>query len=432
MGPLGQTSRLFSFLRVSGHKEGNLPSLLDKETPGILIPLWNSRRDRTVTSNRAGRFERQQPGGYLAFLPAPLPPADLEIGPELQALISRSDIELGRLDGAIRLVPDPDIFVFMYVRREAVLSSQIEGTQASLMDVLEYEAELEGAEQRVDVREISNYIAAMNHGLARLKEIPLSRRLLSEVHAVLMKDVRGGEPHKTPGEFRRSQNWIGGASPATARFVPPPWEVAEEAFAHLERFLHDSSPMPVLIKAGLAHAQFETIHPFLDGNGRIGRLLITFWLVEQRILSKPLLYPSVFLKENRTEYVDRLQAIRDDGAWEGWLAFFVDGIGQVAAEATARAVDIVRLRDQDRERVASGLGKRAPNGLALLDHLFRQPVVSAKTVQRLIDVSQPTASAIVKDLEQLGILHEFTGKQRYRLFAYDRYLQLFPGAADRG
>jgi Fic family protein len=385
-----------------------------------------------VESDRAGRFERQQPGGYLAFLPPPLPPRDLTIGPELQAFVSSSDIAVGRLDGAIRFVPDPDLFVFMYVRREAVLSSQIEGTQASLMDVLEYEAQLEVAEQRVDVREISNYIAAMNHGLSRLAELPLSRRLLCEVHAVLMKDVRGGEPHNTPGQFRRSQNWIGGASPATARFVPPPWEAAEEAFANLETFLHDAQPMPALIKVGLAHAQFETIHPFLDGNGRIGRLLITFWLVEQGILSRPLLYPSVFLKENRTEYIDRLQAIRDEGAWEDWLAFFVDGIGQVASEATDRAFDIVRLRDQDRELIASRLAKRAPNGLALLDHLFRQPVVSAKTVERFIDVSQPTASAIVRDLEGIGILKETTGKQRYRLFAYDRYLRLFPGVSDRG
>jgi len=351
---------------------------------------------------------------------------------ELQALVSKSDIALGRLDGAIRLVPDPDIFVYMYVRQEAVLSSQIEGTQASLMDILEYEAQLEGAEQRVDVREITNYIAAMNHGLARLADLPLSRRLLCEVHAILMRDVRGGEPHKTPGEFRRSQNWIGGASPATARFVPPPWEAADKAFADLESFLHDPTPMPALIKIGLAHAQFETIHPFLDGNGRIGRLLITFWLVEQRILNKPLLYPSVFLKENRTEYVDRLQAIRDDGAWEDWLGFFVDGLGQVATEATEKAFDIVRVRDHHRELVASHLGKRTANGLALLDHLFRLPVVSAKTVERLIEVSQPTSSAIVRDLEELEILQELTGKQRYRLFAYSRYLQLFPGIEDRG
>ena len=385
-----------------------------------------------MASDRAGHFERQQPGGYLAFIPAPLPPTDLRIEASLQALLSEADVAVGRLDGAVRLIPDPDLFVFMYVRREAVLSSQIEGTQASLMDVLEYEAELDHSERRVDVVEISNYVAAMNYGLARLADLPISRRLLCEIHAVLMKDVRGGEPHKTPGEFRRSQNWIGGASPATARFVPPPWEAAEEAFADLERFLHDPTPMPPLIKVGLAHAQFETIHPFVDGNGRIGRLMITLWLVEQRILRHPLLYPSVFLKEHRDEYIDRLQAIRDDGSWEDWLAFFVDGIGQVAREATDRALEIVHLRDEHRNLIATRLGKRGPNALALLDQLFRQPVVSAKTVEALIDVSQPTASALVRDLDRLGILRELTGQPRNRLFAYQPYLGLFPGVEDRG
>jgi len=384
-----------------------------------------------MASDRAGHFERQQPGGYLAFIPAPLPPT-LRIEAGLQALLSEADVAVGRLDGAVRLIPDPDLFVLMYVRREAVLSSQIEGTQASLMDVLEYEAELEHSERRVDVVEISNYVAAMNYGLARLADLPISRRLLCEIHAVLMKDVRGGDPHKTPGEFRRSQNWIGGASPATARFVPPPWEAAEEAFADLERFLHDPTPMPPLIKVGLAHAQFETIHPFVDGNGRIGRLMITLWLVEQGILRHPLLYPSVFLKEHRDEYIDRLQAIRDDGSWENWLAFFVDGIGQVAREATDRALEIVHLRDEHRNLIAAHLGKRVPNALALLDQLFRQPVVSAKTVEALIDVSQPTASALVRDLDRLGILRELTGQPRNRLFAYQRYLGLFPGVEDRG
>ncbi len=385
-----------------------------------------------MASDRAGHFERQQPEGYLAFIPAHLPPTDLRIEASLQALLSEADVAVGRLDGAIRLIPDPDLFVLMYVRREAVLSSQIEGTQASLMDVLEYEAELENSERRVDVVEIINYVAAMNHGLARLADLPISRRLLCEIHAVLMKDVRGGEPHKTPGEFRRSQNWIGGASPATARFVPPPWEAAEEAFADLERFLHDPTPMPSLIKVGLAHAQFETIHPFVDGNGRIGRLMITLWLVEQGILRHPLLYPSVFLKEHRDEYIDRLQAIRDDGSWEDWLAFFVDGIGQVAREATDRALEIVHLRDEHRNLIATRLGKRGPNALALLDQLFRQPVVSAKTVEALIDVSQPTASALVRDLDRLGILRELTGRARNRLFAYQPYLGLFPGVEDRG
>jgi Fic family protein len=383
-----------------------------------------------MPSPRAGRFVAQ-PGGYRAFLPRPLPPPDLELNGQIQALLSKADLALGRLDGATQLLPDPDFFVLMYVRREAVVSSQIEGTHASLMDVLEFEAEMDQAERRVDVVEISNYVSAMNHGLSRLPELPISRRLLCEVHAVLMKNVRGGEPQKTPGEFRRSQNWIGGASPATARFVPPPWEEVGPAFADLERFLHDDEPMPALIKAGLAHAQFETIHPFLDGNGRVGRLLISFWLVAQKVIQRPILHPSLFFKEHRDEYVERLQAVRDDGAWEDWLAFFVDGIGQVAVEATGRALEIVQLRADHQQTITEKLGKRVPNALALLANLFRQPVVSAKLVENMLDVSQPTASALVRDLDEIGLLREFTGKQRNRLFAYQPYLDLFPGATSR-
>lgn len=383
-----------------------------------------------MATDRAGRFVRQ-PGGYSAFVPRALPPPDLSIDNRLQALISTADLALGRLDGATELLPDPDFFVLMYVRQEAVVSSQIEGTHASLMDVLEFEAEMDQAERRVDVVEIANYIAAMNHGIRRLSELPISRRLLCEVHEILMKDVRGGEPQKTPGEFRRSQNWIGGASPASARFVPPPWEEVGDSFANLERFLHDDEPMAPLVRAGLAHAQFETIHPFLDGNGRIGRLLISFWLVGQQVIRRPILYPSLFFKEHREEYVDRLQAIRDDGAWEDWLAFFLDGIGQVAREATGRALEIVRLRAEHQQRLTETLGKRGPNALVLLDHLFRQPVVSAKLVESALDVSQPTASALVRDLEGIGFLRELTGKRRNRLFAYQPYLDLFPGATSR-
>ena len=319
----------------------------------------------------------------------------------------------------------------MYVRREAVVSSQIEGTHASLMDVLEFEAEMEQAEKRVDVVEIANYIAAMNHGLSQLDELPISRRLLCEVHSILMKDVRGGEPQKTPGEFRKipELDWWGLS--ATARFVPPPWEEVGEAFASLEHFLHDDEPMPALIKAGLAHAQFETIHPFLDGNGRIGRLLISFWLVEQKIIQRPILYPSLFFKDHRDDYVGRLQAIRDDGTWEDWLAFFVDGIGQVAKEATARALQIVELRTVHQRLISERLGKRSPNALVLHDRLFQQPVVSARGVEGLVEVSQPTASALVRDLEEIGLLRELTGKRRNRLFAYQSYLDLFPGATSR-
>lgn len=383
-----------------------------------------------ASSNRAGHLVKQ-PGGFSAFVPKPLPPPDLDIGGRIQALLSLADQALGRLDGVVEVVPDPDQFVFMYVRREAVLSSQIEGTQASLMDVLEYEAIRERSEARVDVREILNYVTAMEHGLRRLDELPLSRRLMCEVHAILMKDVRGGEPQKTPGEFRRSQNWIGGGSPGTARFVPPPPDEVGPTFASLENFLHGDDPMPALIKAGLAHAQFETIHPFLDGNGRTGRLLITFWLVEQRILKKPLLYPSLYFKEHRDEYIDRLQGIRDEGGWELWLEFFLDGIAQVANEATDRAQQIVALRERDRNVIAKEMGRRAGNGLVLHDALFQLPVVTAKLVEEIADVSQPTASSLLNDLVEIGLLRELTGRPRYRVFAYGAYLDLFPGAEAR-
>jgi Fic family protein len=383
-----------------------------------------------MPSDRAGHLEKQI-GGYSAFVPAPLPPLDLDVGQRLQALLSDADLALGRLDGAVNVVPQPDQFVLMYVRREAVLSSQIEGTHASLMDVLEYEAVKERGEARMDVREIVNYIAAMHHGLSRLTDLPLSRRLMCEVHEILMSGVRGGEPHKTPGEFRRSQNWIGGASPATARFVPPPPDLVDESFAALENFLHSSDPMPPLLKAGLAHAQFETIHPFLDGNGRTGRLLITFWLVERRVMKKPLLYPSLFFKEHRDEYIDRLQAIRDEGAWEDWLAFFLDGIAHVATEATERALEIVALRERDRDRIVAALGRRAHTGLRLYELLLAHPVVTASSVMGMIDVSSPTANALVRDLQRIGILKELTGRQRRRVFSYQEYLDLFPDAATR-
>jgi Fic family protein len=383
-----------------------------------------------MPSDRAGHLEKQI-GGYSAFVPAPLPPLDLDVGPRLQALLSNADLALGRLDGAVDVVPQPEQFVLMYVRREAVLSSQIEGTHASLMDVLEYEAVHERGEARMDVREIVNYIAAMHHGLSRLADLPLSRRLMCEVHDILMSGVRGGEPHKTPGEFRRSQNWIGGASPATARFVPPPPDLVDESFAALENFLHSSDPMPPLLKAGLAHAQFETIHPFLDGNGRTGRLLITFWLVERRVLKKPLLYPSLFFKEHRDEYIDRLQAIRDEGAWEDWLAFFLDGIAHVAAEATERALEIVALRERDRDRIVATLGRRAHTGLRLYELLLAHPVITASSVMGMIDVSSPTANALVRDFQRIGILKELTGRQRRRVFSYQEYLDLFPEAATR-
>jgi len=383
-----------------------------------------------MPNTRAGTYRLQQ-GGYKAFFPEPLPPHDLSLDDNLQALLSKADLALGRLDGVVSVVPEPDLFVMMYVRREAVFSSQIEGTHASLMDVLDFEAELDGAEARVDVAEIVNYVAAMRYGLSQLSSLPLSRRLLCAVHRVLMEGVRGGEPARTPGEFRHSQNWIGGGSPATARFVPPPAEAVDVAFANLEEFLHDPTPLPPLVKAGIAHAQFETIHPFLDGNGRTGRLLITFWLVEQGILRQPLLYPSLYFKEHKEDYVDRLQAIRDEGAWEDWLAFFLDGIAQVADEATDRARLILELRERDRRRISDRFGRRAATALPLLDELFKQPALSAKKVQSLLGVSQPTADALIRDLVGIGVLRERTGRKRNRVFAYQEYVDLFPDASSR-
>jgi Fic family protein len=370
------------------------------------------------------------PAGYRTFLPAALPPPDLDTR-RLQPLASKAEIAIGRLDGIVEVIPDPDLFVFMYVRQEAVLSSQIEGTQASLMDVLEFEAEMARGEALVDVREIINYLDAMTYGIERMEALPISRRLLCEIHERLMRRVRGGEPSRTPGEFRRSQNWIGGSSPATARFVPPPHEEIGSAFGALERFLHENDHLSPLVRIGLAHAQFETIHPFLDGNGRIGRLLITLWLVEQKILCKPLLYLALHFKEHRDEYMDGLQAIRDDGAWEEWLEFFLEGVAQVAADAATRARKILALREESRANVLDHAGRGAPNALALLDFLFKQPVVTARLVQKVLDVSQPTASALVARLCHLGILQETTGRQRNRSYAFAPYLEFFPGANRR-
>ena len=333
-------------------------------------------------------------------------------------------MELGKLIGATQILPDTNLFLLMYVRREAVLSSQIEGTQASLTDILEYEA-LPQDEQRVDLKEVSNYITALQYGLERLKTLPLSLRLIREIHEKLMQGVRGGESHKTPGEFRQSQNWVGGTSPATARYVPPPAAKVLSSLDELEKFFHDGSDLPILIKIALCHAHFETIHPFLDGNGRIGRLLVTFMLCEARLLSEPLLYLSIFFKENRDEYYSRLQAVRDNGDWEGWLSFFLEGVATVADGATRTACDIVNLREQTRDRISTLLGRRSGKALQLLDHLFKNPYVIVNNVQTALEVSQPTANALVAELEKIGVLVETTGRRRNRVFAFKDYLKLF-------
>lgn len=382
------------------------------------------------SSDRAGTF-RQQAGGFKAFVPNPFPPTDLRLE-GLVGELERANLALGRLVGSAEILPDPDLFVYMYVRREAVLSSQIEGTEASLVDLLEYEAQLERTDRKVDVREITNYLAALRYGLERVDTLPLSLRLIREIHEKLMLGVRGGEPAKTPGEFRRSQNWIGGPSPATARFVPPPVREMEGALHELELFLHAESELPLLIRVGLAHAQFETIHPFLDGNGRVGRLLITFFLAHEGILREPILYLSIFFKRHRQEYYDRLQAIREKGDWEGWLAFFLEAVASVSEEATATARKIVELREATRSEINQGMGRRAASALLLLEELFRNPLVNVNRAKAITGLSQPAANALTNALEETGILREVTGKKTYRVFAFSRYLELFEEREDRG
>ena len=326
---------------------------------------------------RAGRYIRQ-PTGYSAFIPASLPPSPpVCLEGELQALLSLADLALGRLDGSIQTLPNPDLFVFMYVRKEAVLSSQIEGTQSSLQDLLAAEARVLSPERPRDVDEVINYVGAMNHGLARLADLPVSVRLIREIHERLMHGVRGS--HLTPGELRRSQNWIGpgGCTLAEAAFVPPPPDDVPRLLSDLERFLHAESDLPALIRIGLAHAQFETIHPFLDGNGRVGRLMITFLLCERHVLGRPVLYLSHYFKRHRAEYYERLQAVRDAGDWEGWLAFFLRGVADVSAQATETARRILALREAHRTVIAERLGRAAGNGHRVLQRLYDRPIVSS-------------------------------------------------------
>ena len=373
-------------------------------------------------AHRAGRVVAQSTG-YKAFVPEPLPPKpDVEFDGEMRTLLSTADRDIARLDAIAALLPNPDLFVAMYVRHEAVLSSQIEGTQSTLEDLLAFEADASQPDTPKDVEEVVNYVRAMNHGLKRLGEdFPLSLRLIREIHGELMQKVRGGD--KSPGEFRTSQNWIGGAgsSLSTALFVPPPPQELMSALGAFERFLHDGKrDVPLLIRCGLAHAQFETIHPFLDGNGRVGRLLITLMLCEDQALTRPLLYLSVYLKAHRAEYYDRLTAIRQQGHWEPWLKFFLRGISITARAATRTAHDIVMLRENHRSAVI-----KSPKALKLLDYLYQQPLVSPKRIAALLGCSAPTALKLVGDLQQRGWLQETTGQERNRLYRYQPYLALF-------
>lgn len=374
---------------------------------------------------RAGRYINQ-PTGYRAFIPATLPPdPPIGMGGGVQQALADASLALGRLDGAVLTLPDPDLFVFMYVRKEAVLSSQIEGTQSSLQDLLAAEAKILAPDRPADVGEIVNYIAAMKHGLARLPSLPVSVRLIREIHERLLQGVRGSR--LTPGELRRSQNWLGpgGCTLNEAAFVPPPPDVVPQALGDLELFLHAEDDVPLLIKVGLAHAQFETIHPFLDGNGRVGRLLITFLLCERGALHKPVLYLSHYFKQHRQSYYDHLQAVRDAGDWEGWLRFFLRGVTDVSGQATETARRILALREQYRDRILQHFGGAAGNGLKVLDRLFRQPIVSVNEVKKLTGTTYPAANQLVQRLVEQRVLREFTGQARNRRFRFDDYIALF-------
>lgn len=379
----------------------------------------------TPKNNRSGRYVRQIEG-YDAFVPANLPPVpSIKLDDEMNHLLSDADRALGRLDGSVENLPNPELFTYMYVRKEAVLSSQIEGTQASLNNVLEAEAQLFDPMRPRDTAEILNYVDAMNFGLERLAQLPLSLRLMCEIHDRLMRNTRG--MNLAPGEFRRSQNWIGpeGCNLRDATFVPPPPSELLNHLGALEKFMHANDRIPLLVRIGLIHAQFETIHPFLDGNGRLGRLLVTFLLCHHGELSKPVLYLSHYLKKNRSDYYRLLQAVRDDGDWESWLKFFVRGIALVAKEASETSRSIVRIREGHRALLLENLGRGAQNGLKLLESLYQRPLVDVRGVKALLGVSQPAANQLSERMVQLGLLQEITGHKRNRMFRYSQYVALF-------
>ena len=374
---------------------------------------------------RAGRYI-QQPNRYSAFMPMVLPPTpEIQYDGELQTLLSKADRALGRLDGSIQTLPDPDMFVFMYIRKEAVLSSQIEGTQSSLNDLLEAEAAIADTQRPGDVSEVLNYVKAMNYGLERLAELPISVRLIREIHEQLMRGVRG--KHAQPGELRRSQNWIGpgGSTLNDAVFVPPPPHEVEGLLSDLEKFIHQDNDIPALIKIGLIHAQFETIHPFLDGNGRVGRLLIAFFLCHKEILLKPVLYLSHWFKLHRARYYELLQNIRDRGEWEEWLKFFLEGVAIVSLEATETARAIVAMREDHRRRITDCFGRSAGNGLRILESLYTHPFIDTAMVRDKLNITFPPAADLIKRFVDADLLVEITEQKRYRVYQYFPYVRLF-------
>ncbi len=384
-----------------------------------------------LQSTRAGHVVKTITG-YEAFIPKKLPPDPVvKIDMEMLTLLSDADNKLGRLDGITETLPNPELFVAMYVKKEAVLSAQIEGTQASLADVLNDQSDKNKKEYSPDgVREVVNYVSAIDYGIKRLNELPLSLRLIREIHSVLLQNVRGAD--KSPGEFRRTQNWIGpaGCNLSTATFVPPEPTEMITAMSDLETFFYNETPMPPLIKIALIHAQFETIHPFLDGNGRMGRLLITFWLCHQKILSKPLLYLSYYFKENRSDYYQSLMDVRFKGDWESWIKFFLRGVVEVSDEAIDSAKRIIGLQQKYTEKL-NLMDKNNGNYIILLNTLFEHPIITKNDVSELLGVSAGTSGSIVNLFCEIGILRDMTpDKKRYKQFVFSEYFEILRRGTD--
>jgi Fic family protein len=376
-----------------------------------------------TVASRLGRYVETAAGGerVRAFVPPPLPPDPPLNLARLFELYDSARGALGRLDGVTTILPSTPLFLFMYVRKEALLSSQIEGTQSSLSDLLLFENDEIPQVPLDDVAEVSNYIAAMQHGLQRLRGgFPLSLRLVREMHEILLHSGRGAS--KQPGEFRSSQNWIGGTRPGNALFAPPPPDRLNECLDAFEKFLHvEDAQLPPLIKAGLAHVQFETIHPFLDGNGRLGRLLITLMLCEAGVLREPILYLSLYFKARRADYYRLLQEVRENGAWEAWMEFFLTGVRDTATQAVDTARDLIALFDRDREEIQT-LGRSAASVFRVHDFMQRRPIVTIQAASKELKLSLPTVGKSLEHLIKLGIVRELTGRQRHRVFAYSKYL----------
>ena len=379
----------------------------------------------TEQASRLGTFVETAVGGETvrAFVPPSLPPVPPLKLDKLYGRLEEANRALGRLDGVTSILPDTPLFLYMYVRKEALLSSQIEGTQSSLSDLLLYENDEAPGVPLDDVQEVSNYVAAMNYGLERLRDgMPLSNRLIREIHGVLLSQGRGA--NMQPGEFRRSQNWVGGSRPGNATYVPPPHNQLQDLMGDLEAFIHSEEvDLPILIKAALVHVQFESIHPFLDGNGRLGRLLITFLLCMEDALNEPILYLSLYFKSHRRYYYELLQKVREEGDWEAWLEFFLDGVKETSDQAADTAKQILALFEDDRKKI-EGLGRPSTSALRVHQYLQSKPILSVPTAVDALNLTAPTVRKSIGHLTELGLVRETTGKQRDRLFVYSGYLDI--------